>query len=232
MPVEAMGAVAPLPWTWTIHPSALTTATLTAARFAGFEPSAVLIVTTAGSAGRGPVLLRSKAMALAIASRWGLPSQEPTRPAQCLSPSVEGKCRPSLAERSVWGSPIAEAWRSDLALRSPPRPMASSTATCSASCPVSCLALLRSPLRQSAMSSTAAWSASCLASPHLDRSYPARHPCSPRYPCLLEQGAPFRSGCRAEHYLTSDSPLLAPVHPAGSLFPAGSQLPAGSRLAA
>ena len=152
MPVEAMGAVAPLPWTWTIHPSAyLTTATLTAARFAGFEPSAVLIVTTAGSAGRGPVLLRSKAMALAIASRWGLPLQEPTRPAQCLSPPVEGKCRPSPAERSVWGSPIAEAWRSDLALRSPPRPMASSTATCSASCPVSCLALLRFPLRQSAM---------------------------------------------------------------------------------
>jgi hypothetical protein len=67
MPVEAMGAVAPLPSTWTIHPSALTTATLTAARFAGFEPSAVLIATTAGSAGRGPVLLRSKAMALAIA---------------------------------------------------------------------------------------------------------------------------------------------------------------------
>jgi hypothetical protein len=116
MPVEAMGAVAPLPWTWTIHPSAyLTTATLTAARFAGFEPSAVLIVTTAGSAGHGPVLLKSKAMALAIASRWGLPPQEPTRPAQCLSPSVEGKCRPSPAERSVWESPIAAAWRSGLA---------------------------------------------------------------------------------------------------------------------
>jgi hypothetical protein len=116
MPVEAMGAVARLPWTWTIHPSAyLTTATLTAAPFAGFEPSAVLIVTTAGSAGRGPVLLKSKAMVMAIASRWGLPSQEPTRPAQCLFPSVEGKCRPSPAERSVWGSPIAEAWRSGLA---------------------------------------------------------------------------------------------------------------------
>jgi len=56
-----------------------------------------------------------KAMALAIASRWGLRSQEPTRAAQCLCPSVEGKCRPSPAERSVWGSPIAEAWRSGLA---------------------------------------------------------------------------------------------------------------------
>ena len=103
--------MATLPWTWSIHPSAY----LTAARFAGFEPLAVLLVTTVGPAGRGPVLLRSKAMALVLASRWGLPSQERTRQAQCLSPSMEGKFRPSPVERSVWGSPIVEAWRSGLA---------------------------------------------------------------------------------------------------------------------
>ena len=119
MPVESMGAVAPLPWTWTIHSSAyLTTATLRAAWFAGFEPSAVLIVTTAGSVGRGPVLLRSKAMALAPASRLGLPSRAPSRPARCPSPSVEGECRPYPAEHSVWEFAIPEAWRSGLALES------------------------------------------------------------------------------------------------------------------
>ena len=215
-----MEAVAPLAWTWMIHaPGYLATATLTMARLVGFEPPAVLTVTTAGSLGRGPVLWRSMAMALAPASRRGLPSQEPSRPARRPSPSVEGECRPYPAEHSAWGPAIPEAWRSGLArewllgllwreqsrpawylyrlgqaacrqhpaerelarswsmamsptscsascsalLRSPPHPIASSTATCSASCPASCLAWVQSPLRPSAMSLTATWSASCLA---------------------------------------------------------------------
>lgn len=201
-----------MPWTWTIHPSAyLTTATLTAARFAGFEPSAGLIVTTAGSAGRGPVLLRSKAMALAIASRWGLPSQEPTRPAQYLHRFGEAACRPHPAEReparwwSMAMSPTSCSASGSALLRSLPRPMASSTATCSTS---------------------------CLASPHRDRSCLARHPCSPQYPCPFEQEAPFRSGCRADHYLASGSPFPAPVYPAGSPFPAASRLAAWPLLPA
>ena len=116
-----MEAVAPLAWTWTIHASVhLATATLTTARFAGFEPPAVLIVTATGSVGCDLVMCRltAKAMALAPASRWGLPSREPSRPAQCPSPSVEGECRPYPAEHSAWGSAIPEAWRSGLARES------------------------------------------------------------------------------------------------------------------
>src|SRR5262249_57960033 len=72
MPVEAMGAVAPLPWTWTIHPSAyLTTATLTAARFAGFEPSAVFLVTAGGGGGGGPGVLWTEGEGAGGGFRWG-----------------------------------------------------------------------------------------------------------------------------------------------------------------
>ena len=203
-----MGAVAPPPWTWRIHSSGyLATATLTTARFAGFEPPAVSIVTV--SVGRGPLLWRSKAMVLATGLRLGLPS----RLARCPSPSGEGECRPYLVEHSAWGSAIPEAWRSGLARESlwkllrqeqlrpaqylhqfgeaacRPHPaaecepalwwsMAMSPPSCSASRSAllrPCSALLRSLPRPMA-SSTATCSASCLASSHRDRSCLARHP--------------------------------------------------------
>jgi hypothetical protein len=189
-----MEAVAPLAWTWMIHaPGYVATATLTMASLVGFEPPAVLTVTAAGSVGRGPVLWRSMAMALAPASRWVLPSQEPSRPARCPSPSVEGECRPYPAEHSAWGSAIPEAWRSGLARewllgllwREQSRPARYlyrlgqaacrqhpaerelarwwSMAMSSTSCSASCSALLQSPPHPMA-SSTATCSASCPAS--------------------------------------------------------------------
>src|SRR6516162_2524774 len=113
-----MDAVAPFASTWTIHLSVyLATATLTTARFAGFEPPAVLIVTAARSVGCGPVKWRltAKAMALAPASRWGPPRQGPSRAAQYPYPLREAGCRPYPTEHCAWGSAIPEAWRSGLA---------------------------------------------------------------------------------------------------------------------
>jgi hypothetical protein len=174
---------------------------------------------TAGSEVRGPMLRSSKAMALAPASRSGLPSPEPSRPARCPSPSVEGECCPYPAEHFAWGSAVLAAWRScvvrgllhrfgDAGCR--PRPAA------------------RDPAERETATrcSMVTCSASCLALSHQDRSCLARRPCSPQYPCPLEQEAPFRSSCRADHCPASGSPFPAPECPAGSLFSAASRIAA------
>jgi len=110
---EAIGA--PYSWASAIHSLVyLATAPVKMAGCAGFEPLAVLIAMTAGSEVRGPMLRSSKAMALAPASRSGLPSPEPSRPARCPSPSVEGECCPYPAEHFAWGSAVLAAWRSCL----------------------------------------------------------------------------------------------------------------------
>jgi hypothetical protein len=60
--------------------------------------------------------------------------------------------------------------------------------------------------------------------PERDPSYPARPPCSPRYPFPFEQEAQLRSGSPEGRYLASGSSFPAPVCPAGFLSPAGRPL--------